>query len=182
MGSFEEENNTKVEDIMSPNVVSLDISKTASQAATLMTEKRVGSIIITKNNKPYGIVTERDLVRRYDPDTPLESLASHPLIQAYQNTTIENVVKIMLKNGVRKIAIVDQNDDILGIITTTNLVMYLLPKIKSSSIFSILKTVTRGKGPSCDSCGGSDEIQWCDDCDRFMCLNCEDAIHTVDLP
>lgn len=182
MEAFVEESNTKATDIMSTNVVSLDISKTASQAATLMTEKRVGSIIITKNNQPYGIVTERDLVRRYDPDTPVAALASHPLIQANQNTTIEKVVKIMLKNGIRKIAIVDQNNDIVGIITTTNLVMFLLPKVKSSFIFSVLKTVTRGKGPSCDSCGGFDEIQWCEDCDRFMCLNCEDAIHTVDVP
>ena len=182
MKSSLEESNTKIEDIMSTNIVSLDISKIASHAADLMTEKRIGSIIITKSNKPYGIITERDLVRRYTRDTPLESLASHPLITADRSTTVEKVAKIMLKNGIRKIPIVDQNNDLVGIITTTDLVMFLLPKIKSDLASSILRTATRGKGPRCDSCGSSIEIQWCDSCGRFMCLSCEDAVHTIDLP
>lgn len=177
-----EESNTKVEDIMSTNVVSLDVSKVASHAADLMTEKKIGSIVITKNNKPFGIITERDLVRRYARDTPLGDLASHPLITADRSTTVEKVAKIMLKNGIRKIPIVDQNNDLVGIITTTDLVMFLLPKIKSDLASSILRTATRGKGPACDSCNSSIEIQWCDSCGRFMCLSCEDAVHTVDLP
>ena len=182
MNSFVEVSDTKIEDIMSTNVVSLDISKIASHAADLMTEKRVGSIIITKNNKPFGIITERDLVRRYARDTPLEDLASHPLITADRNTTVERVVKIMLKNGIRKIPIVDQNNDLVGIVTITDLVKFLLPKIKTGLAFSILQAVTRGKGPKCDSCGSSIEIQWCDSCNRFMCLSCEDEVHTIDLP
>ncbi|WP_332699662.1 CBS domain-containing protein, partial [Halalkalibacter lacteus] len=88
-------------------------------------------IVITKNNKPFGIITERNLVRRYARDTPLGDLASHPLITADRSTTVEKVAKIMLKNGIRKIPIVDQNNDLVGIITTTDLVMFLLPKIKS---------------------------------------------------
>ena len=182
MTSSVEESNTKVEDIMSTNVVSLDVSKIASHAADLMTEKKIGSIVITKNNKPFGIITERDLVRRYARDTPLGDLASHPLITADRSTTVEKVAKIMLKNGIRKIPIVDQNNDLVGIITTTDLVMFLLPKIKSDLASSILLTATRGKGPACDSCNSSIEIQWCDSCGRFMCLSCEDAVHTVDLP
>jgi hypothetical protein len=58
------------------------------------------------------------------------------------------------------------------------IVMFLLPKIKSGLAFSILQTVTRGKGAKCDSCGTSIEIQWCDSCNRFMCLTCEDEVHT----
>ena len=182
MNSFVEVSDTKIEDIMSTNVVSSDISKIASHASDLMTEKRVGSIIITKNNKPFGIITERDLVRRYARDTPLEDLASHPLITVDRNTTVEKVVNIMLKNGIRKIPIVDQNNDLVGIVTITDLVKFLLPKIKTGLAFSILKTVTRGKGPKCNSCGSSIEIQWCDSSNRFMCLACEDEVHTIDLP
>jgi hypothetical protein len=40
---FEQESTTKIEKIMSTNIVSLDISKTAADAAALMTEKKVGS-------------------------------------------------------------------------------------------------------------------------------------------
>ena len=182
MESFLAERNTKVEDIMYKNIVSLDVSKIASHAAYLMTERRIGSVVVTKDNKPFGIITERDLVRRYARDTPLESLASHPLITADISTTVEKLIKMMLNNGIRKIPIVDKNNVLVGIVTTTDLVMFLLPKIKLGFPFSVLRTVTRGKGPTCDSCGSSVEIQWCDSCNRFMCLSCEDSIHTVDLP
>ena len=40
-----------------------------------MTEKKVESVIVTKNGRPFEIVTERDLIRRYFRDTLLESLA-----------------------------------------------------------------------------------------------------------
>ncbi len=94
---------TKIEKIMSASVVSLDFSKTAAHAADLMTEKKVGSIVVTKNGDPLGLVTERDLIRRYFRNTTLENLASRPLITADYNTTVEQAVEIMLKNNVRKL-------------------------------------------------------------------------------
>ena len=54
-----------------------------------MSENKVGSVIVTKNGRPFGIVTESDLIRRYFRDTLLESLASHPLITMEPTTTIE---------------------------------------------------------------------------------------------
>ena len=179
---FEEERTTKIEKIMSSNVVSLDISKTAAHAAALMTEKKVGSVVITKNNKPFGIVTERDLVRRYSRDTLLESLASHPLIIAKPTTTVEEAVEIMLKNKIRKLPITDENKPVMGIVTVTDLGMFLLPTRRPGLTLSILQAISRGKGPRCDSCNSTTEIQWCDSCNRFMCIVCEDEIHNVDLP
>ena len=72
-----EKSTTHVEKIMTPNVITLDYSETAYDAAVIMAEKEVGCIVITKGNgisktqkqkqhhkQPYGIITERDLVRR----------------------------------------------------------------------------------------------------------------------
>ncbi|MGC1930907.1 MAG: hypothetical protein WA667_18195 [Candidatus Nitrosopolaris sp.] len=52
-----------------------------------MSEKKVGSAIVTKNGRPFGIETERDLIRRYFRDTLLENMASHPLITAEPTTS-----------------------------------------------------------------------------------------------
>src|ERR687887_210400 len=169
---FEEESTAKIQKIMSTNVVSLDISKTAADAAALMTEKKVGSVIVTKNNKPFGIVTERDLVRRYFRDTLLERLASHPLVTAKPTTTVEKVAELMLKNKIRKLPIVDETNKLLtgliGIITVTDLAKFLLPTRRLGLTLSVLKAISRGKGPTCDSCNSETEIQWCDSCNRFM--------------
>ena len=179
---FEEESTTRIERIMSTNVVSLDISRTAADAAALMTEKKVGSVIVIKNDRPFGIVTERDLVRRYFRDTLLESLASHPLIMAEPTTTVEKAAEIMLKNKIRKLPIVDENNTVAGMVTVTDLAMFLLPTRRPGLTLSILQAVSRGKGPRCDSCNSMSEIQWCDSCNRFMCRACEVEIHSVDLP
>ena len=179
---FEEESITRIEKIMSTNIVSIDILKTAADAAALMTENKVGSVIVIKNDRPFGIVTERDLVRRYFRDTLLERLASHPLITAESTTTVEKAAEIMLKNKIRKLPIVDENNTIAGMVTVTDLAMFLLPTRRPGLTLSILKAVSRGKGPRCDSCNSMNEIQWCDSCNRFMCRDCEDEIHTVDLP
>jgi CBS domain-containing protein len=61
--SLVEQSITKLDKIMSSSVVSIDVSKTVGDAAALMTEKKVGSVIVTKQGKPFGIITERDLVR-----------------------------------------------------------------------------------------------------------------------
>jgi signal-transduction protein with cAMP-binding, CBS, and nucleotidyltransferase domain len=167
---------------MSTHVVSLDISKCAAHAAALMTEKKVGSVIVTKNNKLFGIVTERDLVRRYFRDTLLESLASHPLITAEPTTTVEKAAEIMLKNKIRKLPIVNENNIVAGIVTVTDLGMFLLSTRRPGLTLSILQAISRGKGPRCDSCNSETEIQWCDSCNRFMCITCENEIHSVDLP
>jgi CBS domain-containing protein len=181
LGTFEKRN-IKVEKIMSTNIASLDISKTAAHASNLMTERRVGSVIVTKNGKAFGIVTERDLVRRYSRSTILASLASYPLITAMPSTTIEKVVDIMLKNEIRKPPIIDERKIIVGIVTVSDLAMFLLPLSNSDLTSSVLKAVSRGKTPRCDSCNSQTEIQWCESCSRFMCIACEDEIHTVDLP
>jgi CBS domain-containing protein len=172
---------TKIGKIMSTNIISLDISKTAAHAADLMTEKKVGCIIVTKNGIPFGIVTERDLIRRYFRNTLLENLASHPLVTAEHTITVEKAVEIMLKSNVRKLPIIDQNNILTGIVTVTDLAMFLLPT-RSGLTLSILRAVSRGQAPRCDACNSEIEIQWCDSCNKFMCLTCEDEIHTVDLP
>lgn len=147
-----------------------------------MTERKVGSVIITKHNKPFGIVTERDLVRRYFRDTLLESLVSHPLIIAKPTTTVEEAAQIMLKNKIRKLPIAHENEPVIGIVTVTDLGMFLLPTRRPGLTLSILQAISRGKAPRCDSCDSTTEIQWCDSCNRFMCMTCEDEVHSVDLP
>ena len=46
------------------HVVLLDENKTAYEAATLMSEKRIGSVVVTRASRVIGLFTERDLMRQ----------------------------------------------------------------------------------------------------------------------
>ena len=109
-------------------------------------------------------------------------MASHPLITAQPTTTVEEAAEIMLKNKIRKLPIANEDKPVIGIATVTDLGMFLLPTRRPGLTLSILQAITRGKGPRCDSCNSETDIQWCDSCNRFMCIVCEDEIHSIDLP
>lgn len=140
---------TNVKKIMTPVVMSLDCSKTTREAAALMAEKEIGSVVVMKDRKPFGIVTHSDIVRwaglrQMLLDSKLENLASHPLISAGHNTTVEQAAKIMIENGIHKLPIV-AGDKLLGIVTVTDLAVFLAPSRRQGFALSVLQAISRGK-------------------------------------
>jgi CBS domain-containing protein/predicted transcriptional regulator len=171
--AFTEESTARIEKIMSEDVISLDYSKTVVDAAALMAQNEVGSIIVTKDigkdnngcqvrrkpsvvSRPYGIVTERDMVRRLDPvvvgsdfyfqNALLGHICTHPLIAAHRGLTVYDATEIMIKNRVRKLPILNsRGDKIIGIVTTTDLAMFLSPSKRPGLVSSLLQAMSRGR-------------------------------------
>jgi CBS domain-containing protein len=149
--SFVEQSFTKLDKIMSKDVISIDVSKTVGDTVALMTERKVGSVVITKQNKPFGIITERDIVRGLAKkeesnlrDTSV-SFASYPLITATPIATVEEAAQIMFKNKIRRLAIVNESNVVIGVVTATDLAMYLSPTRKPGLALSILHAISRGR-------------------------------------
>jgi CBS domain-containing protein len=139
---------TRVEKIMTSSVVGLDCSKTAREAAALMAEKEIGSVIVTKDGKTFGIVTHSDIVRwaglrQKLLDVKLEGLASRPLIKVGRGTTVEEAAKVMIKHQIHKLPVVDI-DKLLGIVTITDLVVFLSPSRRPGLALSVLQAISRG--------------------------------------
>jgi CBS domain-containing protein len=51
-----------VQDIMTKDVVTIDENESTLQAARIMANKGISSLIVLRRNNPVGIVTERDFV------------------------------------------------------------------------------------------------------------------------
>jgi len=120
---------TFVKDVMRKSVISIDESMSIKDAATMMDDANVGSIIITKNNSPVGILTERDFVKRVaSKDTPLSTkvsdIMSEPLIVIGPDETVWESAEVMQKNNIHKLP-VQENDTVIGMFTTTDLVKNL---------------------------------------------------------
>ena len=59
----------------------------------------------------------------------------------------------MLKNKIRKLPIIDENNPIaIGIVTVTDLATFLSPTKRPGLTLSILRAISRGREPRCDSC------------------------------
>jgi CBS domain-containing protein len=145
-----EQSETRVEKIMSPIVLSLDCSKKVREAAALMAEKEIGSVLVTKGDRPFGIVTHSDIVRwaGLRPqllDVELEGLASRPLVTLGRGATVEEAANEMIGNQIHKLPIIDDQGNLLGIVTITDLAVFLSPSRRPGLALSILQALSRSK-------------------------------------
>ena len=118
-----------VGDVMTKSVISVDSKITVNEAAKMMEDTKVGSIIVMENNVPVGIVTDRDFAVKiaahaYQISTPIRQIMSSPIISISPTESIQNASDSMYVNGVRKLPVIDHHD-VVGMITATDIVNLL---------------------------------------------------------
>ncbi len=119
-------NNTFVHQVMNKNVLSLDKSTSVQESAEKMKKLNVGCVIVTKNNSPIGIITERDFVTKIVAEgrplfTEIQETMSSPLITINSEETIWEASQLMKEKSIHKLP-VEKNKQIVGIITTTDII------------------------------------------------------------
>lgn len=111
-----------VKDAMTVNVATVTPSNTVAEAAEIMTEEGIGSLVIVRENKPIGIITERDLLEKVvssdikPSEIKVNEIMSKPLITVTPKTDILDAIRKMVKNNVRRLPVVEK-DEIVGILT-----------------------------------------------------------------
>ncbi|MBU0952829.1 MAG: CBS domain-containing protein [Nanoarchaeota archaeon] len=117
----------KVKEIMRQYVVTVGPDITADAAAKIMSNNRIGSVVISKNDVPIGIFTTEDVVRLVaQGDDPKNVLVGDQprkeFITADPDEDLLKVTRLMLKHGIKRIPIV-RNNQIQGIITDKELLI-----------------------------------------------------------
>ncbi len=99
---------------------------TALDAAMLMNERHIGSVLVVDGNRFVGIFTERDVMRRVvaehrDPETtPLETVMTTAVAVGAPHTTLNELRQVMRKRHIRHVPIVE-NDHAIGMISIGDL-------------------------------------------------------------
>src|SRR5919201_4636087 len=119
-----------VSDIMTKEIATIDEDETALEAARIMSQKGISSLIVVKDDVPKGIVTERDFVKKICAkqlevsQVKINSIMSRIRTVADPDTPIEVAVQRMANRGIRRLPIM-QEGKVVGIITVTDLARYL---------------------------------------------------------
>jgi len=120
----------KVKEIMQTNLYSLAPSHTVREAAKIIGEKDVGSVLIIKEGKLVGIFTERDLARLIAKgvslDTPLEKVMTKNLITIGPEDTLIKATCKMIEHDIRHLPVVNENGELLGIISNRDILKNLI--------------------------------------------------------
>lgn len=128
---------TTARDIMSKKVITVESNLSAVDIAKLMDKNKVSSVIVTKDEKPYGIITERDMLSKVSAQNKKPSeiktteIMSSPLVVVSPSTLVDEVAEKMILNKVRRV-IVSDTEQPLGIITVTDFVKHLHSMLKST--------------------------------------------------
>ncbi len=108
---------------MISNPITLNVSARAYEAEEILAKYKISGLpIVDENNKLLGIITNRDL--KYIADNSVlvkDIMTKDNLITSKVGTTLEEAKKILWKNRIEKLPIVDENKKLVGLITSKDI-------------------------------------------------------------
>lgn len=176
----------KVREVMKRDVIKITPKETMADAAKIMTNNRVGSLVVVKNgDEPMDMVTESDVTtvvaKGLDPkkikisDLRKKRLKKRKLISVKSTDNVLSVTKLMAKSGVKRVPVID-NGKLKGIIADKEILLISpeLIEIMSEKLKNRVGLVP-GPGESisgmCEDCGGySSRLKQMGN--RWMCPEC----------
>ncbi|MCC5994386.1 MAG: CBS domain-containing protein [Candidatus Aenigmarchaeota archaeon] len=124
-----------VKDVMNKNVVVAKPVVTLREAAKVMGEMNMGSLVIMEEDKIVGIITSTDILKAIgegkDPDkVTIGEIATKNVITIQADEPLEKAVDLMVKNKIKRLPVM-MNEKLVGIITVSDIAI-VEPKIIAS--------------------------------------------------
>jgi len=125
--------------------VTIEVTETIQQAARVMTEREVSSIMVLQDEKLVGIVTDRDLRSRViaqgcDVTKPLDTVMTPEPNRVLETESSESVLAKMLELHIHHLPVINQQQQLVGMVTTSDLIqmqishpVYLIGRIKKAN-------------------------------------------------
>jgi len=111
-----------VKEAMKTNLVVVAPSTTVIEATKLMKNRKIGNVIVAQDNKPVGILTESDIIRKViaEGKNPSEIIVkdvmSTPILTIDPYLTLEQAMEKMNKCNLRRLPVIE-DDKLIGVIT-----------------------------------------------------------------
>ena len=141
-----------VDTIMTKKVVVCSPDTSVMEAARKMKDETISSIVVVMDKKPVGIVTERDFTSKVvskNLDTAknnVDKIMTSPVIVIPPTTTIYYANDYMNKKKFRRLPVVNERGELIGIITQRDILNYLT-KQRKKFVMSNLSKNLRGSYP-----------------------------------
>jgi CBS domain-containing protein len=116
----------KVKELMVKDVITLQNDTSALEATRLLNKHKIGCLVVLRNRDIEGILTERDLLERVlekcrsPEETKISEIMTKDVIVGKPDMEIGEATRIMEKNKVKKLPIVEKSH-LVGIVTITDI-------------------------------------------------------------
>jgi CBS domain-containing protein len=169
-----------VKDVMSSPVITIDEEAPADKVAGLMDKHGYGCIIVVnKEGKPIGIITEKDLIGRVlavnmKPDSVrAKDTMTTPLITIEPDETITEAARKMSRLNIRRLGVVYKGE-LIGLVSSKDIVAVMPELIETIQERALIEGENRAHEASVEESGSAG---YCDRCgiwsDNLMQTNGE---------
>jgi CBS domain-containing protein len=120
----------KAQDIMSANPTCVTPDTPIEEAARMMKDQNIGMLPVVEDEgsrRVIGVVTDRDITIRHvaeghaSPDCPVREVMSPHVTTTKPDSSIDDVMELMGKEQVRRIPVVDERGELVGVIAQADL-------------------------------------------------------------
>ena len=126
----------KLNDLFTRNVITARPDDSLAVVCGKMQEHNVGTVVITEDRRPVGIITDRDVAlalgaRGISPRAPAEEVMTRHVVAIPADAGIYTATKFIRDTGVRRLPIVDGEDRLVGVLSADDLVRVLATELSS---------------------------------------------------
>ncbi|HDI74343.1 MAG: inosine-5-monophosphate dehydrogenase [Thermoprotei archaeon] len=120
----------KVREIMSKSVIYAEVPGSRSEVIEIMAKSGKSGLPVVKKGtrKLVGMVTKTDLLRNPDEEQLALLMTRNPVV-VHVEDDVKKAVELMLKHGIRRLPVVNEEDELAGIISVADIVSKVIPRL-----------------------------------------------------
>ncbi len=168
-----------VVEIMSATPITISADATVVEAASLMRDREVGSLVVLEDSRPIGIVTERDVVTKVAASnkpsqaTIVRDIMTSPLVAVHPHQEVAEAAKVMAARKIRRLPVIKEGK-LVGMLTENDIIRVwpqLIEVTREWDKAGLETQFAKGVEGHCDACGVySTNLVW--DRNLLVCPEC----------
>jgi CBS domain-containing protein len=133
-------------DVMTSAPRTCSIFSTVLEAVLLFRDADCGAVPIIEDGKPVGILTDRDVALALAehqgrlPDLPVSTIMTQGVVAIAPETTVETLVSQFGDYRVRRLLVVDKDDQLLGIVTWADIAPHVTDREVGKAVSEVVES------------------------------------------
>jgi CBS domain-containing protein len=136
---------------MCSDVKTIKMGNSLREAATIMVNEKIGSIIVVDDgDKPIGVITRTDVLIHFvseepiDPNVPVDIYVKSKLISVSPDAQSDFAAELLIENRLHHLVVQDTEGNLVGVLSTLDLIdlychqnrsfPYFVPKTKKIEV------------------------------------------------
>jgi CBS domain-containing protein len=115
-----------IKECMSTTVDRLTPDASIAEAAKIMHDDDIGSLLVNDGDRLVGVITDRDIVIRAiseggSANDPISTVMTKKVLYCFEDDSIEDVAANMARNQVHRLAVLNKDKRLVGIVSLGDL-------------------------------------------------------------